>query len=170
MALCLQVPIHLKSLWYFSSTFIKYTGHREIHWSRILHKANVFFLRNPVEGYIKYFTYMNRRVRGLHRQTQTHFPNPMWQEDASFTNSKYTMHTPPGENEYISVNVSLFVIYIIYTYLILQAAHVLCSEGLPKLILAYHCILFWFLMSVIRQYKLWLGRALNVRVELWEMI
>lgn len=26
------------------------------------------------------------------------------------------MHTPPGENEYISVNVSLFVIYIIYTY------------------------------------------------------
>lgn len=118
MALCLQVPIYLKRLWYFSSTFIKYTGHREIHWSRILHKAKVFFLRNPVEGYIKYFTYMNRRVRGLHRQTQTHFPNPMWQEDASFTNSKYTMHTPPGENEYISVNVSLFVIYIIYTYLI----------------------------------------------------
>lgn len=27
------------------------------------------------------------------------------------------MHTPPGENEYISVNVSLFVIYIIYTYI-----------------------------------------------------
>lgn len=26
------------------------------------------------------------------------------------------MHTPPGENEYISVNVSLFVIYIIYTF------------------------------------------------------
>lgn len=26
------------------------------------------------------------------------------------------MHTPPGENEYISVNVSLFVIYIIYMY------------------------------------------------------
>lgn len=26
------------------------------------------------------------------------------------------MHTPPGETEYISVNVSLFVIYIIYTF------------------------------------------------------
>lgn len=26
------------------------------------------------------------------------------------------MHTPTGENEYISVNVSLFVIYIIYKY------------------------------------------------------
>lgn len=26
------------------------------------------------------------------------------------------MHTPPGENEYISVNVSLFVIYIMYTF------------------------------------------------------
>lgn len=26
------------------------------------------------------------------------------------------MHTPTGENEYISVNVSLFVIYIMYKY------------------------------------------------------
>lgn len=40
------------------------------------------------------------------------FEVSIWQEDASFTNSKYIIHIPPGEDEYISVNVSLFVIYI----------------------------------------------------------
>lgn len=40
------------------------------------------------------------------------------------------MHTPTGENEYISVNVSLFVIYIIYKYPLHPGTHprILCHN------------------------------------------
>lgn len=79
-----------------------------------------FFLETPRGGVHKVF-YINEQA-WLERSAQTQSNTDSFcqfnvrQEDGSFTNSKYTMHTPPGENEYISVNVSLFVIYTIYTY------------------------------------------------------
>lgn len=79
-----------------------------------------FFLETPREGVHK-VSYINEQA-WLERSAQTQSNTEsfcqfnVWQEDGSFTNSKYTMHIPPGENEYISVNVSLFVIYIIYTF------------------------------------------------------
>lgn len=67
------------------------------------------------------------------------------------------MHTPPGENEYISVNVSLFVIYIMYTYPINppncpqpSATTSACNvnrRSPPSVTFDYiNCILFQFLL------------------------
>lgn len=77
-----------------------------------------FFLWNPM-WWVHKVSYINEQAwleRSAQTLSNTFSQFNVWQEDASFTNSKYTMHIPPGENEYISVNVSLFVIYIIYTY------------------------------------------------------
>lgn len=86
------------------------------------------------------------------------------QEDASFTNSKYTMHTPTGENEYISVNVSLFVIYIMYKYPLFplkpRPQSLLGGEGvIPKFNFTILIVFSFksstqFPASAIRRYKL----------------
>lgn len=74
-------------------------------------------VETPHEGVHK-ISYINEQAwleRSAQAQTQTFCQFNVWHEDhGSFTNSTYTMHTPPGENEYISVIASLFVIYIIY--------------------------------------------------------
>lgn len=85
------------------------------------------------------------------------------------------MHTPPGENEYISVNVSLFVIYIIYTYLLPPSHPRPLLRGPPETHFSIFIAFSFdsptqFVTSVIRQYRLGLGRALNIKVKLLDMI
>lgn len=110
-----------------------------------------FFLGNPTWRVHKVSSINEQAWLERSAQTQSNTDSfcqfNVWQEDASFTNSKYTMHTPPGENEYISVNVSLFVIYSIYTYIpeptpspLPQPPLVCKQQGVP--LYNINCILF----------------------------